>query len=87
MSTIPDSQIKEWTENPVTLELKKKVEAFLAVLDAKLPSDYLSYFTPQKTHEALLKADVIAGMTATFAGALDGDWDYFEGEEIEQVGD
>ena len=84
MSRVTENQRLEWTENPVTIELLKLINAQLIDLVSQPTANCLVYGEPDKTHENLVQQDMIAHMLAMFRFALEGDWDYFVEIEDEE---
>ena len=84
MSRVTENQRLEWTENPVTIELLKLIDAQLIELVSNPTANCLVYGDATKTHENLVQQDMIAHMLAMFRFALEGDWDYFVEIEDEE---
>ena len=77
---VNQEQITEWSENPVTLELKRLAIKLMddvdqAKLNAYVPGD------PQKTQETLAIAAGAYGVWDTLIEALEGDWSFIQVEE------
>jgi ribonucleotide reductase alpha subunit len=79
---ITQEQIEEWTENPVTLELKALA---IGMLDETVDATKTAYSpgNPQKTQETLAIIAGAQGVWDTLIEALEGDWSYINEEEDE----
>ncbi len=78
---IKKAQIEDWTENPVTLELKRLSELEIAQAVMKKGIDAFHPFQPQRTQEVLAGLNGIHETWEYMVGFLEGDWSYFETEE------
>jgi hypothetical protein len=80
---INKQQIEDWTENPVTIELRKLVEGDLEEIRDTEATDCIFRGDPQRTQENLV--DLVARELdlVFFIDLLSGEWSYFEEEEDE----
>lgn len=83
MRQINKQQIEDWTENPVTIELRKLVEGDLEEIRDTGATDCIFRGDPQRTQENLI--DLVARELdlVFFIDLLSGEWSYFEEEEDE----
>ena len=82
---VSKQQRTEWTENPVTTELRKLSETELKKILETPILDCLCHGEPDKTHESVVNLEARGFAWLTLIDALQGDWSYFE--EIENVSD
>lgn len=75
---VSDKQILEWTENPVTLALKKEAELELENIRTAPLSDNLCRGDAQRTQENLIENVTKELEFEAFIAFLDGDWSELE---------
>lgn len=78
-----NERIQEWTENPVTLELRKNFEGALEDLLSRGFTEFFAPNDPQKTQENLVWRTGYIEALSDVIDALSGDWEMFEEEESE----
>jgi len=81
---VTPEQIKEWTENPVTINAKFLVEEELKKVLNTPVLDVLVYGEPDKTHENVVGLETRGHTWLSLHEVLDGDWSYFEVDEDEE---
>ena len=83
MSKVSSEQILEWTENPVTIELKNQVLFELERITETSPSEHLVRGEPQLSQENLIESLTKEFEWQEFVNLLTGHWGVFEEEEEE----
>jgi hypothetical protein len=85
-TTLKKEQLKEWSESPVTLELKDLVKQ--QVEEIKLSkADAFHPFDPQRTQETMAQLDGAQDTWEILVQILEGDFSYFMEEDSESVRD
>lgn len=80
---IQEQQIRDWTENPVTIEFRKNLERELMVAEESKGLNAFQPFQPERTQEILANLNGYADAVMTVLEALEGDWSLFEVDENE----
>ena len=83
MRQVTAEQIRDWTENPVTIELRKLVQEEIEGIQETTVTDCFFPGEPQKTQENLIELEARLSAWVLMDELLDGDWSYLEQEEIE----
>jgi len=72
--------VKEWADNPVTVELLAHVVSQIKALQ-EVKGDCYHPFQPEKTQETLAGLNGAEDTWQIVGGLLTGDWDYFDSGE------
>ncbi len=84
MSQVTEQQIKEWTENPVTIEFKRQIQRDRDSTENNLGLNAYHPFEKDKTQELLANLNGSLDAMDFVIDGLNGDWSAFEVDEDEQ---
>ena len=83
MSKVKQTQIVDWAEGPVTIELLAHCNSELENIQQTSVIDCYVAGDPQKTQENIVELEARERIWATLTFLLGGDWSYFEEDEDE----
>ena len=75
------SQITEWVENPVTIELAQHIASELQEIHGAKELDAFHPFQPERTQEILAGLNAAEEQLECVLAWLEGDWTFLEDEE------
>lgn len=78
---ISAEQVREWTENPVTIALAELCREELRRTSETPIPECLVYGEPDKTHENLIELSTRAFCWGEWVSFLEGDWSVLEDED------
>jgi len=73
---ISEEQVKEWTQNPVTIALKDLCNQEIDRIATTPPSIMMVEGEPMKTHENIVELEARERCWIEWATFLEGDWEY-----------
>ncbi len=71
-------QVIDWTENPITIQLKEHIKIELAQTVMAKGLDAFHPFQPERTQEILANLNGAQETWELMLDFLEGDWDYLE---------